>query len=234
MIRRFRMLRARPRRTEAGTTVFEMVVVTALLSLVVVAAFGAVASMQKNASSTTNRFAATSEAQTMADRLTKDLRAAVTTSVGGAPFTLADANELEFFANLGKVYPSLGNQPGPTKLHAYLTNLGGTNVKLLHEDATAPTGGTVGNYTFGSTATSRIDGKYLDVSVPMFTYYEYDSVDPTKLKKIDPALLPITDVPTLQSIVAVGITVRVRVTPNAPIAQIDTLVHVRNVDYNPN
>ena len=35
------------------------------------------------------------------------------------------------------------------------------------------------------------------------------------------------------SIVAVGITVRVRVTPNAPIAQIETLVHVRNVDYNP-
>ena len=68
----------------------------------------------------------------------------------------------------------------------------------------------------------------------MFTYYEYDSVDPTKLKKIDPALLPITDVPTLRSIDAVGITVRVRVTPNAPIVVINTLVHVRNVDYNPN
>ena len=89
MIRRFRMLRARARRTEAGTTVFEMVVVTALLSLVVVAAFGAVASMQKNAviddEPLHGRRAKPRRSPTA---FTKDFRAAVTTSVGGAPFTL--------------------------------------------------------------------------------------------------------------------------------------------------
>ena len=49
----------RRRRTEAGVTVLEMVVVTALMMLVLTAAFGAVNSMQKNTRSTTDRFTAT-------------------------------------------------------------------------------------------------------------------------------------------------------------------------------
>jgi hypothetical protein len=223
---------------QRGTTVLEMVVVTALLMLVVGSAFGAVSSMQKNTQSTTDRFTAIGEAQTMMDRLSKDLRAAVTTSAGGAPFTIADQNSVEFYADLGQLYndPVAGMQPGPTKLTVYLTNLSGSNVKLLHEDATPPASGTIGNFTFGTTATNRIDGKYLDTAVPMFTYYQYDGTDPSNPGKLAAITIPsggITDVGTLQNIVAIGITIRVRVTPTSPVAQINTLVHVRNVDYNP-
>jgi hypothetical protein len=226
-------------RSERGTSLMEMVVVTALLSLVTVVAFQAVDTMQKNARSTTDRFAATGEAQTIADRLTKDLRAAVTTAPGGAPFAYADANEVVFYANLGTVYPSLGNKPGPTRLHVRLVQISGTNVWQLREDATGPdSGGSIGNYTFTGTEVNRIDGKYLDTSVPIFTYYTYDSTDPTKLVALPTSSLPLdfndpTDVGALQSIVAIGMKIRVRVTPTSPVAQIETMVHIRNIDYNP-
>ena len=58
-----------------------------------------------------------------------------------------------FYANLGTVYPSLGNKPGPTKLHVHLNQITGTTVWQLREDATGPdTGGATGNYTFTGTA----------------------------------------------------------------------------------
>jgi len=229
----------RRHRSEHGTSLMEVVVVTALVSLVAVVAFGAVNSMQKNARSTTDRFAATSEAQTIADRLTKDLRAAVTTAPGAAPFSLAGANEIVFYANLGKVYPSLGNKPGPTKLHVHLIKITGTNVWQLREDATGPdAGGSTGNYTFTGAEAARIDGKYLDTSQPMFTYYRYDTANPTQLVAIPATSLPLNwsdpaDRAAMQSIVAVGMKVRVRVTPTSPIAQIESRVHIRNIDYNP-
>src|SRR6185295_12509111 len=99
----------------------------------------------------------------------KDIRAAVTTSATGAAFASADVNDVTFYANLAD--PS-----GPTKLHAYLTLKPGTNVYLFHEDATPPDpGGSTGNYTYSGTASTRIDGQYLDTSQPIFTFYDSDN-----------------------------------------------------------
>ena len=44
----------------------------------------------------------------------------------------------------------------------------------------------------------------------------------------------ITTLAGLRSIDAVGINLRIRVHPNSPVVVINTLVHARNVDYNPN
>jgi prepilin-type N-terminal cleavage/methylation domain-containing protein len=213
-------LRARVRSgSESGYTLIESMIALMLLSVVIAAAFGVVSSMQRESTFTTNRFTAEGEAQTIADRITKDLRSAVTTSATGAAFASADVYDTTFYANLA-------DPTGPTKLHAYLTIQPGTNVYLFHEDATPPDpGGSTGNYTYlVNPAATRIDGQYIDTSQPIFSYYDTSgNAIPTPVATA-----------SLKSIDSVGINLRVRVTPTAPIVVINTVVHIRNTDYNPN
>lgn len=214
---------ARRRRSERGHSLIEMVVAVGLLSVVLGAAFGAVNVMSHQAGITTDRFTAESEAQTIADRITKDLRTAVAPSSTTAAFASAYDADVTFYA-------SLSDPNGPTKLHAYISLQAGTNVYVFHEDATkADPGGSPGNYSYTiASPVNRIDGRFLDTSDPtqhLFTYYDSNgNVLPT----------PITTTLGLRSIDSVGINLRVRVHPHSPIVVIKTLVHVRNVDYNPN
>ena len=206
-------------RSESGYTLIESMIALSLLSVVVAAAFGVVSSMQRGSMLTTDRFTAEGEAQTIADRITKDLRSAVSTSATGAAFGSADVNDLSFYANLA-------DPTGPTKLHAYLTLQAGTNVYLFHEDSTAPdSGGSIGNYTYNNNPTqTRIDGKYIDTTQPIFSYFD---------AKGNPIATPVIPA-NLASIDAVAINLRVRVTPISPVVVITTTVHIRNTDYNPN
>jgi Tfp pilus assembly protein PilW len=209
-------LRARAR-SESGHTIAELMVATALLSVVLAGAFGAVAVMQNQAVKTTDRFTAEGEAQTIADRIAKDIRTAVAPSSTSAAFASASAIDVTFFA-------SLADPNGPTKLHAYTAKVPGTNVSVFHEDATAPdAGGSPGNYTYSGQPVVRLDGRYIDTTQPMFTYYDRSG---NVLNTSTPA--------GLRSIDQVGITLRVQVKPNAASVVITTLVHVRSVDYNPN
>ncbi len=125
---------------------------------------------------TTNRFTAEGEAQTIADRITKDIRSAVTASATGAAFASADVNDVTFYANLA-------DPNGPTKLHAYLTLQRGTNVYLFHEDATPPdTGGSPGNYTYTGAPSTRIDGQYLDtIAADLLVLRRRHEPDPTPI-----------------------------------------------------
>jgi hypothetical protein len=215
LIAAYRRLRA-----EGGHTVIELAVATGLLSLVVASAFGVVIVMQNQAVKTTDRFTASGEAQTIADRITKDLRTAVAPSSTVAAFASADVNDVTFYANLS-------DPNGPIKLHAYVALQPGTNVYVFHEDSTkADAGGSPGNYSYTTfSAVSRLDGRYLDTSQPIFSYFDADN---------NALTTPITTTAGLRSIAAVGINLRVRVRPLAPVVVISTLIHVRNVDYNPN
>lgn len=215
----------RRRHDSAGHTLIELMVATALLSLVIASAFGVVAVMQNQAAQTTDRFTAEGEAQTMAARISKDLRTAVAPTSTSAAFASAAANDVVFYASLSDLSTS-GN--GPVRLHAYLSLVPGTNVYVFHEDATPPnTGGSPGNYTYDLTKTAnRLDGQYVDATQSLFTYWRADGT------QILP--MPITATADLRSIDAVGITLRVRVHPRSPAVTITTRVHVRNVDYNPN
>ena len=58
----------RRRRNQSGYTLIETMVAMMLLSVVMAAAFGVLAVMQRGAMTTTNRFTAEGEAQTIADR----------------------------------------------------------------------------------------------------------------------------------------------------------------------
>jgi hypothetical protein len=219
-------LARRLRRSEAGVTVTELMISMSLLSLVVAAAFTSVSVMQNQTRITTNRYTATSEAQTIAARISKDLRAAVKTSPAGAPFVSADGNDVVFYADLGA--PS-----GPTKVHAYLTTLPSTTVKVFHEDIQqADTGGVPDNYTYlNNPVINRINGKYIDDSQPMFQYF---TADEAAKPNGTPIPTPITTTLALKSIEVVQISIRVRVTPTSPTVVIQSRVHIRNVDYNPN
>jgi hypothetical protein len=71
---------------------------------------------------------------------------------------------------------------------------------------------------------TRIDGKYIDTTQPIFSYFD---------ARNNPIPTPVTAA-NLASIDSVAIKLRVRVTPIAPVVEIDTVVHIRNTDYNPN
>jgi prepilin-type N-terminal cleavage/methylation domain-containing protein len=214
--------RLRAPRPDRGYTLVEMMIATALLSLVTTAAFGVVIVMQNQAVATTDRFTATGEGWTIADRITKDLRTAVAPTSTTAAFASAGANDVVFYANLADL--NTGN--GPTRLHAYTSLLPGSNVSVFHEDATKPdVGGTPGNYTYSGAAVNRLDGQYIDTTQPIFSYYDADGT------QILP--MPITGNANLRSIDAVGVTLRIRVHPRSPVVVISTRIHVRNVDYNP-
>ncbi len=211
----------RAQQDERGFTLMELMVATALLSLVTAGAFGTVIEMSHQAVLTTDRFTAEGEAQTIADRITKDLRTAVAPSSTQAAFASATSSDVTFYA-------SLNDPNGPTKLHAYVSAAPG-NVSVFHEDATAvDPGGTPGNYTYSVNPTiTRIDGRYLDSTAPVvFTYYD------SNMNQLNPSSL--TNLAGLRSIDAVGINLRVRVRPGSPVVVINTIVHARNVDYNPN
>jgi prepilin-type N-terminal cleavage/methylation domain-containing protein len=215
----------RRRHGNGGHTLVEMMVATALLSIVVASAFGVVIVMQNQAAVTGDRFTAEGEAQTMAARITKDLRTAVAPTSTSAAFASADANDVVFYASLSDLSTA---GAGPVRLHAYLSLVPATNVYVFHEDATPPnSGGSPGNYTYDLTKTvNRLDGQYLDTSQPIFTYWRADG------SQILP--MPITATADLRSIDAVGVSLRVRVHPRSPSVMITTRVHIRNVDYNPN
>jgi Tfp pilus assembly protein PilV len=217
MIRMLKHVRAA--HDQGGHTIMEVLVATSLLSLVVVAAFGTVVVMQNQAVRTTDRFTAQSEGQTIADRITKDLRTAVAPSSTTAAFASADVNDVTFYA-------SLADPNGPSKVHAYVTQQPSTNVYVFHEDwQRANVGGSPGNYSYGTyPVINRLDGRYLDTSQPMFTYYDSDG---------NQLSTPITSAAVLRSIDAVAVNLRIKVRPRAPITVINSLIHIRNVDYNP-
>jgi prepilin-type N-terminal cleavage/methylation domain-containing protein len=212
--------------SERGYTLIEMMIATSLLSVVVVSAFSVVITMQNEAVKTTDRFTAEGEGQTIADRITKDLRTAVAPSSTTAAFASADTNDVVFYANLA----NLNNGHGPTRLHAFVSLVPGTNVYVFHEDYTAADAtSTVDNYTYANgTPVNRLDGQYLDTSQPIFSYYDSHFPVPNKIPT------PITQTSDLRSIDQVCLNLRVRVRAGAPIVVISTCIHIRNVDYNPN
>jgi prepilin-type N-terminal cleavage/methylation domain-containing protein len=205
------------RRSDAGVSLIELIVVMSLLAVVLPTAFTAVSSMQKSEATTTDRFAALSEAQIIANRITKDLRAAVSPNPTGSAFILADAREVTFYA-------SLAHPAGPIRLHAYVANLPGTSVAAFHEDQLPADTGSAPNYTYAGTEEPRINGKYVDTTSAIFSYYD---------KKGVVLATPVTTLSALRSIETIKIKLTTRVTPTAPATTIETSVLIRNVDYNP-
>ena len=198
----------------------------ALLSLVTAAAFGVVNVMSNQAMTTTDRFTAEGEGQTIADRITKDLRTAVAPTSLDRRVRVGELERPRVLRELER--PQQPRQPRADQ-DARLRVVGGWNerVRVPRGRHAARHGVVSGNYTYTTSPINRIDGKYLDTSQPIFTYYT--ATDP-----VNTIPVPITTLTGLRSIDSVGITLRVRVHPHSPVVVISTRIHVRNVDYNPN
>lgn len=199
-------------RSQVGTSLVELTVAIAIMALLGGAAFEAIASSQTQTTITSERFSAENAGQVIMDRLAKDLRTAVPLTPTSAPFITADANHAVFYANLG-------NPNGPTKLDVFLVADDGSYD--VHEDSTQADAGSAPNWTYTGPAVTRIDGRYVDDSTPIFTYYDAAGA-------VLPA--PVSDLVDIES---VGILLTTRVTPTGPPTTLLVRVHLRNVDYNP-
>lgn len=219
--------------SEAGTSVLELVVVMALTALILPSAFGMVSSAQRTESITTNRFAALGSAQTIMDRISKDLRAAVgviDTTVTPQP------TQPQVFLSAGprdiKFYSALSDPNGPTKLHAYTPAIANTTYNSFNEDTIAPNaGGNTPYFAYGSVWGPRADDRYVTPAGAVFSFYRRDGT------RLDDGInaLAASALPTID---AVGITLTTTVDPSTaaldPMTTLSAIVHVRNVDYNPN
>ena len=164
--------------------------------------------MQQPAQATTNRFTAEGEAQTIADRITKDIRAAVTASSTG-PRSPRRRERRDFYANLA-------DPNGPTKLHAL------PDPASRHERLPVPRGrdgsptraGAPGNYTYAGTASTRIDGQYLDTTQPIFSYFD--------ARRLNPIPTPITRSRPCAASTSSASTSGPGASPTAPIVVIQT------------
>jgi hypothetical protein len=198
-------------------------VVLMLLAIVLPVAYGSVNAMQRQVVFTSDRFQALSEAQIITDRITKDLRTGVSPANGQAPFLKATPNEVQFYA-------SLTDPNGPTLLHAYVSPIfAGSTVNAFHEDSLKVDSAAT-PYQWTGTVRSRLDGEYVDTTTPtIFTYFDINGVQLVFVGS--PLALAAGDLSNVDSI---GITLTTRIRPTSPATTITTLVHVRNVDYNPN
>src|SRR5262249_62293862 len=89
-------------RDEQGVTLTELVIVTAILSIVMTFVAAGFVSMQSAVATDDIKLQNLDEARTLMDNMTKDIRTATLLPVPSAtsPFTIADVNKMQFYANL--------------------------------------------------------------------------------------------------------------------------------------
>ena len=201
---------------EAGLTVAELLVVVSLLAIFLPTAFMMVTSMQRQQATNSARLEALGQAQLIVDRLTRDVRAAVAPTSTSAAFAAADGNDITFYADLQ-------DPNGPTRVHAY--TVAGTSPELRFEltPPDPPPASAPGNWVYTGPPQAQLSAA-IDASAPVFAFYGRDGAAQAT---------PITSVAGLRSIDGVGINLTTRVRAGAPPTVIQTVVHVRNVDYNP-
>ena len=202
-------------RGESGQTLYELIAVVFLLSIVLVVVFEGVDSTARVLSGTERRLTNLGEARTLMAVATKDLRTATRLQAGTSPFVLADQREVTFYANL--------NNPtsGPRKVHIYVDS-----AKQLIESVQVPDSGSVApNYTYTGAAALRFVGRYVNnaSSVPIFVYYDNAGT---------PLAAPLSSTDRL-AVYSVKISLSIRKQTTLPVADTTLVNQVRlpNVDY---
>jgi prepilin-type N-terminal cleavage/methylation domain-containing protein len=146
---------------ERGLTLVELMMTTALLSLVLAASGAALASYQRTAASSDIRLENLSEAQTIMDVVSRDIRTATRPGAGESPFLVASATDVRFYANLETT-------TGPKQVHLYVNTATGQVI----EEAITPTGAPPYSYT--GTPTVRVVGRHFAnaATQPLLTYLD--------------------------------------------------------------
>ena len=149
---------------ERGITLIELLMAMGLLSLVLAAAAGALASYQRTAASSDIRLENLAEAQTIMDVVSRDIRTATRPAQqpSESPFLLAAPNEVKFYANLELA-------TGPKQVRLYVN----TTTGQVIEEAVEPAGASP--YTYTGTPKVRIVGRHFaNGTEPLLTYLDKD------------------------------------------------------------
>lgn len=205
---------------ERGLTLVELMMASALLSLVLAASAAALASYQRTAASSDIRLENLTEAQAIMDVVGRDIRTATRPGAGQSPFLYAGANEVRFYANLRTV-------TGPKYVRLYVDSVTGRVI----EEATEPTGSPPYVYPTSypaSGAVVRVVGRHFAnaPSQPLLTY----------LDKEGNALSgnPLTDDQRLQiDAVRIDLSIRKSTSLSVRATTVRTTVRLPNVEYTP-
>ncbi len=206
-----------------GQTLFEMVAVLTILSIVLVLVYEGVDSAGQALGGTEKRLANLDEARTLMAVSTKDIRTATRLQAGTSPFVTANSRELVFYANLNN-NGSSGSvvDNGPRKVRIYVDA-----TSQLIEEVTTPAATSVPpSYTYTGTPAKRFVGRYVanPAAQPIFRYFDDDG------NELTPAPLSAAN---LLAVNSVEITLSIRRSTNLPIASTTLVNTVRlpNVDY---
>jgi prepilin-type N-terminal cleavage/methylation domain-containing protein len=201
---------------ESGFTLMEMLVAMLVFTIFATMVLEIYVTLVTQQVSTNNRFNNTGEAQTVMDRLSSELRAAVYCACGStpaAPIASAGANSITFYA-------ALGGSTGPTEIQFQLSGS-----QLTETDTPANTGGTSPSWTFTGSPTVSILSPSIgnSSSTPLFTYYN----------QADQALSsPLTT--TAQTVAVESVCVNLVVesgSSSSAAATLDNCIHLVNVDF---
>jgi prepilin-type N-terminal cleavage/methylation domain-containing protein len=153
----------RATRDERGLTLVELMMASALLSLVLAASAAALASYQRTAASSDIRLENLTEAQAIMDIVSRDIRTATRPpqQSSESPFVVAGANEVRFYANLRTT-------TGPKLVRLYVDSTTGRVI----EEAIEPAGASP--YTYTSAPIVRVVGRHFAnaATQPLLTYLD--------------------------------------------------------------
>ena len=204
------------RRSESGqSTLVEIGATLILLAIVMALLYSSVDSAGRTVAATSLRVDNLDEARTLMAVLTKDIRTATRLQAGSAPFVVADAREVTFYANLDN--PT----GGPRRVRIYVDSGNVIIASVQQPDASS----VAPNYTYTGPAKLRYVGRYLanTSANPVFAYFDEDGTQLTT---------PLSD-PDKLAVASVRITLMVRSTTSLPVGNVTVVDQVRlpNVEY---
>ena len=205
---------------ERGLTLVELMMATALLSLVLAASSAALASYQRTAASSDVRLENLTEAQAIMDVVSRDIRTATRPpqQASESPFLVAGANEVRFYANLRTT-------TGAKLVRLYVDS--GTGRVI--EEAIEPAG--AAPYTYTSAPVVRVVGRHFanGPGQPLLTYLNDQGVEIGNV-----LTAPLTADQRLQiDAVRIKLSIRKSTSLNVRPTTVVTTVRLPNVDYTP-
>ena len=168
----------RPKRSDEGVTLIEMVVVIAILSGVLAMVMTVIIAAQKNVNGNSARLDQIQQGKVAMESMSKTLRTAVRpsqlnatcTGCDQAAFLQGNARSVQFYANINNP----ANILGPSRVSYTVDNSG-----VLTETLQAPNAHSATDYNYqyctpgpGCTVTSRVLARGVSLNQTMFTYYD--------------------------------------------------------------
>jgi prepilin-type N-terminal cleavage/methylation domain-containing protein len=215
--------RRRRARGERGQSLFEVIIVVALLGVVLTMVYEGIDSATRAIGGTEKRLANLDEARVLMAVTTKDVRTATRLQAGTSPFVLANTREVIFYANLNNNGAS-GSvvDNGPRMVRIYVDN----NSELIEQVTTPDATSVAPAYTYNGAPTNRYVGRFVanTASNPIFRYFDSNGAELTAVP------LSATDRLAVDS---VQITLSIKGTTTFTLATTTLMNTVRlpNVDY---